>query len=54
MGNRSHTHKQVVRFWTFATDFKQLLEVVELAVDVSADLEQKPTTTESLINSPLV
>lgn len=38
---RSHTHEQVVGLRTLATDFKQLLEVMKLTVNVSADLEEE-------------
>ena len=41
MGPSIHeiTHKEVVCVWTLASHFEQLLQVIELSVNVSTNLE---------------
>ena len=35
------THEQIVGFWTFATNFKQLFKIVKLSLNVAADLRRR-------------
>jgi hypothetical protein len=48
---QTHTHEEVVSIWNIAADTEQLHKIMELAVDVTANLPPSPVSSVSVSRS---